>query len=212
MTHFWYNSLMKPSKKVIAVDIDEVLANFVDYFIEYHNLEYETTITKDKFITFELSEIFETTVEEMNLKFRKFKDQGHNLKLEPIKGSKRGIDKLIKRGYKLHIVTSRPETIKDDTSKWVEKFFPGKFVQVHHAFNKYYEPLLQNLTKAEICRKIGARVLIEDNLDLALDSSENGITVLMMDAPWNQTDSLPENVIRVKSWEEILGKIDKLWT
>lgn len=203
---------MKSPRKIIAVDIDEVLANFVDYFIEYHNLEYKTSISRDKFITFELNEVFEVTLEEMNLKFAKFKDQGHNLKLEPIRGSKEAIDNLIKKGYEPHIVTSRPEMIKKDTEEWIDRHFPNKFHKLHYSYNKYLEPSFKNKTKAEICKMIGARILIEDNLDLAVDAAQNGIIILLMDAPWNQTESLPDNIIRVKSWEEILEKIDKLWT
>ena len=122
-------------------------------------------------------------------------------------GAKEGIDALLKKGYELHLVTSRPEVIKPQTEKWIKAHFPGKFTDLHHAFNPNIHKKDSKKKKWEICKEIGAGVLIEDFLPNAIGCSENGIKVYLMDAPWNQVEDLPENVVRVKSWKEIVEKV-----
>ena len=196
--------MKKTSKKVIAVDIDEVLADFINYFVEYHNLTYKTQMTKDKVFSFSLHEVFEVSTEVIMERMIKFSEEGHNAKIALVPGAKEGIDALAKKGYELHLVTSRPGAIKEVTEKWIEEHFPGKFTDLHHAFNPNIHAKGSKKKKWEICKEIGAGVLIEDFLPNAMGCSENGITVYLMDTPWNQQDDLPSNIIRVKSWMEIV--------
>ena len=114
---------------------------------------------------------------------------------------------LIKKGYELHLVTSRPGAIEKDTKTWIENHFPGKFKNLHHAYNSHIHKPGSKKLKWEICKEIGAEILIDDFLTNALSCAENGISVFLMDNPWNQTEDLPANVIRVKSWKEILAKL-----
>ena len=191
-------------KKIIAVDIDEILAGFMDYFISYHNLTYQTKITKNEVFSFDLHEVFKVTREEIMVRMVKFGEGGHNIKIKPVAGAKEGIDALVKKGYELHLVTSRPSVIQKDTEEWIMQHFPDKFTNLHHAFNQNIHKEGSKKKKWEICKEIGAEVLIDDYLPNALSCSENGIKVLLMDAPWNQVEKLPKGVTRVKGWDEIL--------
>ena len=202
-----YNTFMKSSKKVIAVDIDEVLADFIAYFVNYHNLTYQTRMTKDKVFSFSLHEVFEVTKEDITEKMIRFSKEGHDTRITLVPGAQEGIDALIKKGYELHLVTSRPEAIRPQTEGWIAKHFPGKFTDLHHAFNPNIHKKGSKMKKWEICKAIGAKVLIEDFLPNAIGCAENGIKVFLMDAPWNQADDLPEGIIRVKSWKEIVRKL-----
>lgn len=60
--------------------------------------------------------------------------------------------------------------------------------------------------KLSYCRQISADVMIEDNVKTALYLAENGIRVLLFDAPYNQ-DISHENIVRVFSWEDIFELI-----
>jgi uncharacterized HAD superfamily protein len=198
---------MNKRKPVIAVDIDEVLADFIAYFVNYHNLTYRTRMTRDKVFSFSLHEVFEVTKEDITEKMIRFSSEGHDTKITLVPGAQEGIDALLKKGYELHLVTSRPEAIQKQTEGWIANHFPGKFTNLHHAFNPNIHKDGSKKKKWEICKEIGAGILIEDFLPNALGCVENGIKVLLMDTPWNQTDHLPENIIRVKSWEEITKKL-----
>lgn len=62
--------------------------------------------------------------------------------------------------------------------------------------------------KLGFCRRIFADIMIEDKDDTALYLAENGIKVLLFDAPYNQ-DISHENIVRVFSWDEIFDILDE---
>jgi len=61
--------------------------------------------------------------------------------------------------------------------------------------------------KSDLCLKLGVEVLVDDCLEFAEECADKGIKVLLLDSPWNQTDSLPKNVKRMKNWDEIVAHI-----
>ena len=197
---------MNSSKKVVAVDADEVLAEFMEHFLMFHNARYETRFTKSEITSFRFEEVFKIEERDVLRRIGEFYEDQVIHNIRPVEGAEEGINSLIDKGYQLEIITARPPYYRQITVDWVEKHFPGKFEQIHFAFNPF-NINSERLTKAEICKQIGAEVLIDDNLVNALDCADRGITVYLMDAPWNQVEELPKKVIRVKSWEEILERL-----
>lgn len=191
--------------QIIAVDIDEVLADFLSYFVYFHNLMYKTQASKEDMKKYYLHEVFNVEREEMSIRYLEFKSLHLLERLKPVEGSKTGIKKLIELGFVPHLVTARPQVIEKETRKWLSIHFPRYNFPIHFAHNLKGE----FKKKSEICKEIGAETLIDDHIDNALDCAENGIMVFLMDAPWNQAGSLPEDVVRVKSWMDIIKKIEK---
>lgn len=189
-------------KEVIAVDADEILAAFLEHFLIFHNSRYKTNLVKEDVLTFKLEDLFGIQEKEVLRRMDEYYEEEHVFGIETVPGSIEGVSTLLERGYELQIITARPPIYKQITVEWVEKHFPKKFNQIHFAFNPFNKNS-ERLTKAQICKQIGAKVLIDDNLVNALDCAANGITVYLMDAPWNKHTDLPENIIRVKSWDEI---------
>ena len=85
------------SKKVIAVDIDEVLADFISYFVYFHNLMYKTSTDREDVKKYYLHEVFQTDREEMTIRYLEFKALHLIERLKPVKGSLSGIKELIKK-------------------------------------------------------------------------------------------------------------------
>lgn len=196
---------MKDTKRVIAIDIDEVTADFISYFIYFHNLMYKTEITKEKVYDYYLHQVFDIDKDEMRVRFLEFQSFHLLERILPVEGAIEGIKKLAKRGYEIHFVTARPQTIEKETLTWFRKNFKNFDFPIHFTHADSSQPKKK---KSEICKEIGTKILIDDNLYFGYECAENGITVYLMDAPWNQRDSLPENIIRVKSWKDILEKIN----
>jgi 5'(3')-deoxyribonucleotidase len=196
--------MKKVPEKVIAVDFDEVTADFISYFIYFHNLMYKTKMKKDEISTYFLYEAFKTDKQEMSIRFAEFQSLKLLERVEPAPGAIEGIKKLIEKGYAPHFVTARPETLKKETKLWLKKHFKDIDFPV---FFTHQASGMPSLKKSEICKTIGAEILIDDYIENAIDCAQNGIRVFLVDAPWNQTDGLPENVVRVKSWEEITSKL-----
>lgn len=192
-------------RKVIAVDADEVLAEFMEYFLMFHNKKYQTKFLKTDVTSFRFEEVFNIEETEVLHRIGEFYEDVLIREMKPVAGAIEGVQSLLDKNYELQIVTARPPYYKEKTVEWVERHFPDKFKQIHFAFNPFNKNS-ERLTKAQICKQIGAGVLIDDNLVNAVDCAENGITVYLMDAPWNQVEDLPGNIIRVESWEEIVER------
>lgn len=194
---------MKNPSKVIAVDIDEVLAEFMSYFVYFHNLMYKTSTKKEEVEDYYLHKIFNTDRDEMHIRYEEFRTFRLLERLKPVKGATQGIKKLIEMGFTPKLLTARPKDIEKETRKWLNIHFKGIELPLYFARDTQD----RFINKSVVCKAIGAKIIIEDHIDNAIDCAENGITVYLMDAPWNQTGSLPENVIRVKSWKEIIKKL-----
>lgn len=192
--------MKKLNPKTIAIDIDEVTADFISYFVYFHNLMYKTNFSKDKIASYYLHEAFETEKNEMGLRFAEFQSLHLLEEVKPSEGAIEGIKSLIKRGFSPVFVTARPKTIEKETKLWLQKYFGNNKLPV---FFTHQASGMPKLKKSQICKSIGAEILIDDHIDNAIDCAQNGIKVFLFDAPWNQTDDLPQGVIRVKSWKEI---------
>lgn len=95
---------------------------------------------------------------------------------------------MLKGDYDLHIVTSRQFAIQDLTVKWVEQYFPGIFSKLH--FGNHYSKEGKVRSKPEICREIGAVLLIDDSLQYAMDCYKADIPVLLFgEYAWNNAES-----------------------
>ena len=53
-------------------------------------------------------------------------------------------------------------------------------------------------------------IFIEDEPRYCEDLAATGAKVFLIDHPWNREYTTPENIIRVKDWDEILQKIKEL--
>jgi hypothetical protein len=60
------------------------------------------------------------------------------------------------------------------------------------------------MSKAQVCQKIGASTLIDDQLVHIEECAKLGIRVLLFGMrPWNQRDGLPARVDRVDNWGSV---------
>ena len=186
---------------LIAIDIDDVLVDFINCLLEYHNKTYNTSLTKEKIHTYRFWEIWGGNREESIKKIRDFKETDIYGNIRPFSKAIESMN-LLKENHKLVIVTSR-STI-EETKIWINKHFPNIFDNIYFSYNYYTKE--GSKTKSEICKELNVDILIEDSLDYARECSDKGIKVFLFDAPWNQCEELPENIIRVKDWNEILSQ------
>jgi len=192
---------------IIGVDIDEVLADMTTYFFKFHNEKYGTNVKREDVFSYHLWEVVGGTREEITKKFYEFYASKHFLEMTTIPGSQKHL-KLLSDKYEVHLITARPNDIQKETFLWIKKFFPFKDFEIHFT-NHWGSGEGKARTKGEICKELGIEIMIEDSLAYSKEMAEKGIKVLLMDCPWNQSDDLPENVIRVHSWEEAVEVIEK---
>mmetsp|Transcript_2696 Transcript_2696/g.3072 ORF Transcript_2696/g.3072 Transcript_2696/m.3072 type:complete len:314 (+) Transcript_2696:134-1075(+) len=212
-------SLTSPSSRSsqlrVAVDVDEVLARFLLTLNKFCAEEYGMSYDVSDYSVYDFKTIWEcsqTASNEMVHKF--FESQYFANEIPPIPGALASLERL-KSTCELVVVTSRQHVIQQPTLDWLDMHFPDVFSDVH--FGNHYALHGTSRKKSEICRELGADVLIDDNPGYAMDCAEAGIEVLLFDwglqYPWSKTEEggpLHPLITRVSDWhavEAVLGSL-----
>lgn len=208
------NSLVLPEKAggasrklCVAVDVDEVLGSFLaalNLFIEETYWEHHDI--SDYYI-YDFMKIWNCSQMEANHRVHAFFDSDHFKNgISPIPGAHRTLLQLAPF-CQLVVVTSRQNVIKERTLEWIDRYYAGIFKEVH--FGNHFALDGPSRRKSEICRCLGANVLIDDNPRYAIDCAESGIEVLLFDLhggyPWSKTPCGPQHALitRVRDWQEV---------
>ncbi|XP_014499881.1 uncharacterized protein LOC106760946 [Vigna radiata var. radiata] len=194
-------------KLVVAVDVDEVLGNFVSALNEFIADRYSSSHSVSEYHVYEFFKIWNCSRDEANTRVHEFFETSYfKSGIQPIPGAQVALRKL-SRFCNLSVVTSRQNVIKDHTIEWIEKHFSGLFQDIH--FGNHFALDGVSRPKSDICRSLNANILIDDNPRYAIECAEAGIKVLLFDYensyPWSKTDSADQHplVTKVKNWDEV---------
>eukprot|EP01041_Mallomonas_annulata_P006412 gene6412-12966_t len=191
------------TKKLIAVDVDEVLAGFMAALVAFHNSKFGTTLTPGHFISYDFHTVWGGTREESVAKMEEFFASEYFLdRIEPISGAQGAMTQLHEL-YDLHVVTSRQYVVEEETRRWIDKYFPNIFTEIH--FGNHYARSLPSISKSDMCLQIGASVLIDDSSRYATECAAKGIPVVLFgDYAWNRECPESNMIRRVKDWSETM--------
>lgn len=192
--------------KIIWVDLDEVLAELLEFVLEYNDykiwsFEINRNDIKDYYI--HRMEWLNITAEQAIEWFRKpMLEDIKTFKVKPILGSIDKLNQLKLYWYKLIIVTARIESIFwEYTKKWVDYYFPEIFediIYTDHFTDKHRDKWI-------VCKDLWIEYFIEDNYDYATDIAKAWIKTYLLEKPWNNWQKeYNKNIIRVKSWDEFM--------
>jgi uncharacterized HAD superfamily protein len=190
----------------IAIDIDEVLSKLMPKFLEFYNKIHKTSFSYEKFYSYDWNKMLGITNEKKCEIYGSFCDLGNLKRLDTIEGSVAGV-KQIKERHKLVIITNRAVTLKNDTEHWLAKHFSGCFTKVIYTRKKLNHPAK---SKQEICQRIKADIMIEDDPYCLKDLANSKIKLLLFNHPWNQNVNMANNIVRVHSWEQIVEEVNKI--
>lgn len=199
---------MKVREQTIAVDVDDVLAINIPAFIEFSNKKWGMKLT--------IEDYEENWIKTWNVDSDELIERTEIIKTEfwhtlQHSGEALPVLKELAKNYKLVITTSRRKDFSKITKDWVDKYFGGIFEEIHHAGIydvdkrdlKAYERATK-LTKARLCREVGADYLIDDHIKHCLGVDAIGVKALLFgDYPWNNRTEVPDTVIRVRNWAEV---------
>jgi len=182
---------------IIGVDIDQVIAGTDNFLRNLLEREFDRKFSREMVTMYDYEKCFVFNHKERDY-FRKiFTCLKFWSVIPPFQGAKKILD-FIARKNKIIIVTNRSQKflkeLPDITLEWLER----------HQIP--FDDIIfgDNGTKYEAIRKKGYGItyFIEDNIEEALGLAKNGVKVLLLDYPWNQTKR-NQNIIRVKNWQEI---------
>ncbi|GMH03561.1 hypothetical protein Nepgr_005400 [Nepenthes gracilis] len=201
------NNESLPDKIAVAVDVDEVLGNFVTALNSFIADRYSLNHSVSEYHVYEFFKIWNCSRGEADIRVHEFfKTSYFENGIHPIPGSQRALQKL-SQFCNLSVVTSRQNAIKDQTVEWIKKHYPGIFQGIH--FGNHFALDGESRSKSDICRSMGVKVLIDDNPRYAIECAEVGIRVLLFDYqnsyPWCKTLSVHQHplVTKVHNWEEV---------
>jgi phosphoglycolate phosphatase-like HAD superfamily hydrolase len=119
-------------------------------------------------------------------------------RLEPIPYMADALHQLFEAGYRLHVVTVRPETVRGVTRRWLARHGVSSCVEEIYC-------VAHGLDKVEVARDLGYVAFVEDNHTTAEALGAAGVRSYLLDAPYNRL--LSRHSIRVRDWRDLLDKI-----
>lgn len=196
-------------RKKIAVDIDDVLAVNVPAFIEFSNKTWGTNLTVHDFDE-HWQKMWGLDDDEFRKRVDEFDRSSFRIDQEHIQDAPEVLKKLAV-SYDLVITTSRRKVYEKETIDWMESRYGGIFQEIHHA--GIWDDLTNGAhlaTKADLCNQIGADYLIDDQPKHCLSLVGSSVQPLLFgDYPWNNLHDLPQGLVRVHNWQEVLEYFDE---
>lgn len=192
-------------KTVIAVDVDDVLADENTAIREFMNRQYGYRHTaKDYDIVAPYwgywEKIWAVDEAEGARMHQLYVDSGVKSSHLVIPGAVEAIAGL-KQSYDLVIITSRKEQLIEDTKGWLEQHFPATFSSVEFVASWTGD---HKATKAKVAKSLGAKYLIDDSAEHCRSAQQSGVQALLFGGyGWNRSEKMPEGVIRVANWQEV---------
>jgi len=185
----------------IALDMDEVLADWVGGMLHEFNTTEGTSFTREQINMWKVEE---------TLGYRSnyfvdmlMRDTQFYANLKPIPGAVSGVRSLISDGHDVLIVTSVPMSAPialDGKVHWLRRHIP--------------EFSLQNFISAKRKSLVEADVLVDDGDHNIIEwyRDRPNSRALVWDAPWNREvkSTSDGRVIRVYSWKDVLRYIKQL--
>ena len=189
---------------VIATDADGVLTDMSGFNFVYGERFFGHAPTDPSGYT--TAEIFgESKRREFLFGLRHFYD--YCSRLSPRENAVEVCGKLCSGGNELYVITARKFSTQHTPLGTLSRHLFRKWVGKNgFRFNDifYCSEVGTPPQKLGFCRRISADIMIEDKGDTALYLAENGIKVLLFDAPYNQ-DISHENIVRIFSWNDIFA-------
>lgn len=198
---------MTKVRPIIAVDIDDVLANNAAGFVAFSNKKWGTNLKVDHYDE-HWARVWgiEHDLEELVRRRDAFIGSGVHRNFSPTDSAHDILRQLSSR-YELHIITSRLLTMKEDTAQWLAEHYGDVFTnQTIHYAGIWDAPTNNShfATKVTAIETLGANYLIDDQLKHCEAVAKTGRTALLFgEYSWNRTENLHPNIIRVANWHEV---------
>jgi len=193
----------------IGIDTDGVLTDMSAF-----NLEFGERFLKRKPTNpdaYDVIHMFSvTTREKIRHGFRFFREYSKNCPPRECAGEI--IKKLIEEGFSAYEITARVfATRKNPVGRYSRKWLLDWFRKHCFTFSEVVFCSEKNAPQQKLaaCQQYGIRLMIDDKAEVANLLSQNGITVILFDAPYNR-DVSGKNIIRVFDWLQVYDTVKRL--
>ena len=189
----------------IGVDIDEVLAHYIDKFFEFVHLETGRKFRKEDVHAFDLWEVIEVNPENEQAVHDSFYESSMFDKILPVERAPESMEYLVS-SHNVYVITARPSRMNTKTLAWFNRHIPHIKEVI---YTDQHGRSGNKLPKDKICSKLGIEVMIEDRGDYLLPCHQLGIHSILFNKPWNTSPEY-DSLTRVNSWSQALKEIERI--
>lgn len=183
--------------KSIAFDIDGVIANTMELFIEIGRMEHDVDWVRYEDITsYSLNDCLDLDPDIIKDIVRQLLDGSYKTPLHPIPGAADALGRLGAR-YPLLMVTARPSI--GPIGRWMERLLEPYGVTAEIVPTGDFE------AKADVLKDRCITHFVEDRLETCFVLAQAGITPILFKQPWNRQ---PHPFTEVAAWDELTTLID----
>ena len=192
---------------VIAFDLDDVVFPFVPEMNDFYNRANGTNFKPEDYDSYSFHRVWGISKRLAAKRVDDFIDSDYFRRMEPTQEAVEILLELAGRGRVLPFITSRHERLKEITLRSLRRNrlkVPEVISGVYLSRNHYTGHGSGNGSKADICRMLGARFLVDDSPHYALQFAEVGGYAFLVDQRWNRHFKAGGRIIRIPSVGKIL--------
>lgn len=188
---------------VIAVDCDDVLVPSTEKIVELYNQRYGTKVALPG-AHISSNPDWQASREEIAERIYDIQLTDFYIQTVPFDDAIRACRELAKK-HELHLVTARPGRIMHTTLAMLDRYFHGVFTEI--------ERVGLDGDKGQICRRLQADVLIDDNAKYLESAGRSGVRNLLWfgNYPWQDEEGMTtKGVIRCANWARVEEEIERI--
>jgi phosphoglycolate phosphatase-like HAD superfamily hydrolase len=118
--------------------------------------------------------------------------------LRPMPRMITALRRLHEEGYRVHVITARPDCVRRVTARWLRRLGVDDCVEAITCVEG-------GAAKVPLARELGCAAFIEDNHATAEAMGAAGIRSYLLDAPYNRMPT--EHSIRARGWRALINDL-----
>lgn len=194
---------MHTDKPTIAIDIDDVIADTNEAMRAWTNSKSNKELTATDFnIKGDYWGYYERVwaMHDLTLQFDDFQSEmiADQIDVPVLAGASFAIEELQKR-FHIVLITSRYPELEPTTRRWMQAHLRGD-IKLYFAKN---DKKNSGRSKGELCKELGAFLLIDDNVEHVQSAVDGGIEAILF-GTYGWQPRLPEGVTRCADWPAVL--------
>lgn len=202
---------MAAARKLIAIDIDDTIADSTESLRLLVNKHLDIELSQEAYqIKADYWGYYEHVWEVNNIAgqvthddfAREMVDDQSHVPLLP--SAKFAIGQLAK-DYDIILVTARDKSWEASTRRWLASNLGENVIDVYFTAVHRDE---REMTKGQLCRHLGAHMLIDDNVEHCQSALDEGIEAILF-GMYGWQHAAPESMVRCQDWQAVLEFLSK---
>lgn len=184
----------------IGVDLDEVLAEFVESFLPYHNNLHHTDYKKGDIFSYNFPDVYGYSKEENLQEIFEFQQSEQFMQIQPVAWAHEVL-RWLSKNHELYVITSRQDYVEEKTQTRINIHYPNIFKKIY--FTNEYSLSGAPRRKADVCDELWIELMIDDSLIYAEQCATAKRKILLYNRPRNQSKPNSPYIQRVQDRNEI---------